>query len=219
VKLARTIDWGFLEVKFGSVYADGSGRPPLPTRLIAGLAILEHIYYLSDEVVCEQWIENLHYQYFCGEKFFHHRLPLDRSCATVWVRSAAGVVTGDAISSARPARNRRSPRPSTTIRGSSSRRPARPTCTAAICVERRNAEVGIHCVQQLPSQNLPARPVHYRDEVEEAAPHRNVGHVGAPDMVWLFDGQMSQQIRTDLVLRMRLAGLGKGGLRREGKPR
>jgi Transposase domain (DUF772) len=84
VKLARTIDWGFLEEKFGSVYADGSGRPPLPTRLIAGLAILEHIYYLSDEVVCEQWIENLHYQYFCGEKFFHHRLPLDRSSITNW---------------------------------------------------------------------------------------------------------------------------------------
>ena len=26
-KLARTIDWGFLEEKFGAVYADGSGRP------------------------------------------------------------------------------------------------------------------------------------------------------------------------------------------------
>src|SRR6266705_2045722 len=29
VKLARTIDWGFLEEKFGAVYADGSGRLPL----------------------------------------------------------------------------------------------------------------------------------------------------------------------------------------------
>ena len=51
-KLARTIDWGFLEEKFGAVYADGSGRPPLPTRLMAGLAILKHTYNLSDEVVC-----------------------------------------------------------------------------------------------------------------------------------------------------------------------
>ena len=40
-RLARTIDWGFLEEKFGAVYADGSGRPPLPTRLMAGLAILK----------------------------------------------------------------------------------------------------------------------------------------------------------------------------------
>jgi transposase, IS5 family len=59
VKLARTIDWGFLEEKFGAVYADGAGQPPLPTRLMAGLAILKHTYNLSDEVVCELWLENL----------------------------------------------------------------------------------------------------------------------------------------------------------------
>src|SRR6202047_2215411 len=84
VKRARTIDWGFLEEKFGAVYADGSGRPPLPTRLMAGLAILKHTYNLSDEVLCELWIENPFYQYFCGEEFFQHRLPLDRSSMTHW---------------------------------------------------------------------------------------------------------------------------------------
>jgi IS5 family transposase len=84
VKLARTIDWRFLEEKFGAMYADGSGRPPLPTRLMAGLAILKHTYNLSDEVVCELWIENPYYQYFCGEEFFQHRLPLDRSSMTNW---------------------------------------------------------------------------------------------------------------------------------------
>jgi transposase, IS5 family len=84
VRLARTIDWRFLEEKFGAVYAEGTGRPPLPTRLMAGLAILKHTYNLSDEVVCEQWIENPYYQYFCGEEFFQHRLPLDRSSMTNW---------------------------------------------------------------------------------------------------------------------------------------
>jgi IS5 family transposase len=84
VKLARTIDWRFLEEKFGAVYAEGTGRPPLPTRLMAGLAILKHSYNLSDEVVCELWIENPYYQYFCGEEFFQHRLPLDRSSMTNW---------------------------------------------------------------------------------------------------------------------------------------
>jgi transposase, IS5 family len=84
VKLARAIDWRFLEAKFGAVYADGVGRPPLPTRLMAGLAILKHTYNLSDEVVCELWIENPYYQYFCGEEFFQHRLPLDRSSMTNW---------------------------------------------------------------------------------------------------------------------------------------
>ena len=44
VKLARTIVWSILEEKFGAVYADGIGRPPLPTRLMAGLAILKHSY-------------------------------------------------------------------------------------------------------------------------------------------------------------------------------
>jgi IS5 family transposase len=84
VKLARTIDWRFLEEKFGAVYEDGPGRPPLPTRLMAGLAILKHTYNFSDEVVCELWIENPYYQYFCGEEFFQHRLPLDRSSMTNW---------------------------------------------------------------------------------------------------------------------------------------
>ena len=83
-KLARTIDWGFLEEKFGAVYADGSGRPPLPTRLMAGLAILKHTYDLSDEVLCERWVENPYYQYFCGEEYFQHRLVFDRSSLTRW---------------------------------------------------------------------------------------------------------------------------------------
>jgi IS5 family transposase len=51
---------------------------------MAGLAILKHTYNLSDEVVCERWIENPYYQYFCGEEFFQHRLPLDRSSMTHW---------------------------------------------------------------------------------------------------------------------------------------
>ena len=84
VRLARTIDWGFLEATFGAVYEDGAGRPPLPTRLMAGLAILKHTYDLSDEVVCELWLENPYYQYFCGEELFRHRLPFDRSSMTHW---------------------------------------------------------------------------------------------------------------------------------------
>jgi transposase, IS5 family len=40
VKLARGIDWPFLEQELGAVYTDRPGRPPLPTRLMAGLAIL-----------------------------------------------------------------------------------------------------------------------------------------------------------------------------------
>jgi hypothetical protein len=35
-KLARTEDWRILEGRFGEVYADDPGHPPLPTRLMAG---------------------------------------------------------------------------------------------------------------------------------------------------------------------------------------
>src|SRR5450631_1994182 len=83
-RLARTVDWGFLEGRFGEVYTDDPGHPPLPTRLMAGLAILKHTYDLSDEVLCERWVENPYYQYFCGEEFFQHRLVFDRSSMTRW---------------------------------------------------------------------------------------------------------------------------------------
>ena len=74
VKLARAIDWRFLEERFGAVYTDGPGSPPLPTRLMAGLAILKHMHDLSDEVLCDRWVENPYFQFFCGEEFFQHRL-------------------------------------------------------------------------------------------------------------------------------------------------
>ena len=84
VKLAAAIDWSFLEERFGVVYTDALGRPPLPTRLMAGLAILKHMHDLSDEVLCERWVENPYYQLFCGEEFFCHKLPFDRSSLTRW---------------------------------------------------------------------------------------------------------------------------------------
>jgi transposase, IS5 family len=83
-KLAQAVNWGFLEKSFGAVYADIPGRPPLPTRLMAGLAILKHMHNLSDEVLCERWVENPYYQLFCGEEFFRHKLTFDRSSLTRW---------------------------------------------------------------------------------------------------------------------------------------
>src|ERR1700729_1431499 len=84
VTLGRTVDWEFLEERFGEVYTDDPGRPPLPTRLMAGLAILKHTYDLSDEALCERWVENPYYQFFCGEEFFQHRPVFDRSSLTRW---------------------------------------------------------------------------------------------------------------------------------------
>jgi transposase, IS5 family len=80
VKLARAIDWQFLKETFGAVYSDKPGQPPLPT-LMAGLAILKHTYDLSDQVLCERWVENPYFQY---EEFFQHALVFDRSSLTRW---------------------------------------------------------------------------------------------------------------------------------------
>jgi IS5 family transposase len=84
VKLARVIDWRFVEERLGAVYDDDPGRPPLPTRLMAGLAILKAMHNLSDETLCEQWVLHPYFQFFCGEEFFQHRLPFDRSSLTRW---------------------------------------------------------------------------------------------------------------------------------------
>lgn len=84
VRLARTIDWGFLDRSFGTAYTDAPGRPPLSTRLMAGLAILKHMHDLSDEALCERWVENPYFQFFCGEVFFRHELIFDRSSLTRW---------------------------------------------------------------------------------------------------------------------------------------
>ena len=55
----------------------GSGAWP-------GLSILKHTHNLSDEELCARWVENPYYQLFCGEEFFLHKLPFDRSSLTRW---------------------------------------------------------------------------------------------------------------------------------------
>ncbi len=84
VRLARAIDWRFVDLRFAGVCAAGAGHPGLPTRLVAGLLILKHMHDLSDEVLCARWLENPYYQFFCGELSFCHRLPFDRSSLTHW---------------------------------------------------------------------------------------------------------------------------------------
>jgi IS5 family transposase len=82
--LGRRIDWAKLDAACGETFVDQVGRPGPPTRLMAGLHILKHVKGLSDEAVCAAWVENPYFQAFCGERFFQHRLPLDRSSMTRW---------------------------------------------------------------------------------------------------------------------------------------
>jgi IS5 family transposase len=84
VRLAREIDWGFLDQRFASVSPPGPRQPGLPTRLVAGLFILKHMHNLSDKALCARWLENPYYQFFCGELSFCHQLPFGRSSLTLW---------------------------------------------------------------------------------------------------------------------------------------
>ena len=84
VRLAGLIEWQQFEAAFGALYKDGIGRPALPTRLMVGLHLLKHMDGLSDEAVCARYLDSPYAQVFCGETYFQHRLPLDRSSLTRW---------------------------------------------------------------------------------------------------------------------------------------
>jgi transposase, IS5 family len=84
VRLAGLIDWGRFDAAFGPLYTDGVGRPGLPTRLMVGLHLLKHMDGLSDEAVCARYLDSPYAQLFCGETYFRHALPLDRSSMTRW---------------------------------------------------------------------------------------------------------------------------------------
>ena len=83
VRLAHETDWGFFEAAIEPLYAE-HGRPGVPVRFMVGLHILKHTFNLSDEEVCERWVENPYFQYFTGEEYFRHELPHDRSSMTRW---------------------------------------------------------------------------------------------------------------------------------------
>jgi len=83
VKLSETIDWKYLEEKNASFYSE-EGRPGVNSRLMIGLHILKFMYNLSDENVCDRWVYDPYFQYFCGENYFQHEFPIERSSMTHW---------------------------------------------------------------------------------------------------------------------------------------
>ena len=83
-RLAQILDWAALEAEFGSLYCPDNGRPGVPIRLMAGLHLLKHTFGLSDEQVVAQWVLNPYWQFFCGEEFFQHKLPIHPSQMTRW---------------------------------------------------------------------------------------------------------------------------------------
>ena len=83
-KLAKALDWSVFEDAFGPLYHENQGRPGLPTRLMVGLHLLKHKDGVSDEQICVRYLDSPYVQHFCGEVYFQHELPLDRSSLTRW---------------------------------------------------------------------------------------------------------------------------------------
>jgi IS5 family transposase len=79
VQLSKKIDWDNLEENLSQYYCADNGRPGLAIRLIAGILMLKRIFNESDESVLERWVENPYWQYFCGETYFQHEPPFDRT--------------------------------------------------------------------------------------------------------------------------------------------
>lgn len=79
VQLSKKIDWESLERDLRVYYCEDNGRPGVPIRLIVGIIMLRRMFNQSDESVLDRWVENPYWQYFCGEVYFRHDYPFDRT--------------------------------------------------------------------------------------------------------------------------------------------
>lgn len=84
IRLAALIEWQAFADEWGPKFETTTGRPALPTRLMASLLYLKHAYALSDEEVVLRWVENPYWQHFSGERYFRHELPCDASSLVRW---------------------------------------------------------------------------------------------------------------------------------------
>ena len=78
------IDWTWIDGEIAPLYSEHGRRRGIATRFMIGLLLLKHIYALSDEDVCERWVENPYFQFFTGEEFFQHTFPHERSGLSHW---------------------------------------------------------------------------------------------------------------------------------------
>lgn len=84
-KLAAVMPWEAMVQRLSKLLPaepKAGGRPALSLRLMCGLLYLKHAYNLSDEALCERWLENPYWQFFCGEVFFQTGFPCDPSSLT-----------------------------------------------------------------------------------------------------------------------------------------
>jgi IS5 family transposase len=92
-QLLEQMDWTQLtEADFWPLQQD---CPGISLRWMVSLLYLKRLYNLSDADLLAQWIENPYWQYFCGEQYLQHQLPISigdieswhlRMCKKKWKR-------------------------------------------------------------------------------------------------------------------------------------
>ncbi len=68
-RLTEQIDWAHIDQQVQPFFA-AEGRPAIPSRLMVGLHILKSMYQLSDEAVCERWVESPSLPVFLRRRIF-----------------------------------------------------------------------------------------------------------------------------------------------------
>ena len=74
-------------------------------------------------------------------------------------------------------------------------------------VQSLEAKLGLQRVGDAPGQHLAGEPVHGGHQIEEALSHRQIGNVGAPDLIGPVDPQSAEQIGVGLVALGKLFGV------------
>ena len=82
VRLGHEVDWQRLAEVFGETYCENNGRPASSTRLMVALHYLKYTFDMSDDQVCDGWVENPYWQSFSGNQYFEHKKPINPSSMT-----------------------------------------------------------------------------------------------------------------------------------------
>ena len=82
-----------------------------------------------------------------------------------------------------------------------------PAMSGERLLEHLDTKIGAKRVRQSPRQHRAADPVHNDHQIEKALGHRDIRNVRAPHLI--LDRDPAEQVRVDLMLRCRLAGVGR----------
>ena len=79
-------------------------------------------------------------------------------------------------------------------------------------------ESDVQGLVEFPTDHVTRKPVHDSDQVHPASVQTDVGDVYAPDLVWMVNDQIAQQVRVNLVLWAAFAQIGTWATPGSGKP-